>query len=456
MFDMKHKFDPNLLHQLENDLMTSENQDHIKQLLIQHHYDVEIVKDVLWKEMNSSKSRKKSKHPPQPQLPSSTDDIYIKFVSSKSSHQIHVVFGSQSCILRVGDFHIFKPSKHQMYVLVIKNDGQVFTGTMSELIELKSMHNNVIFDILKCHIKGNLSLPFKHLLKSNVLQLQSVAYNNGFPDDLIVKTDTVDAVFVCDLIQAVDFSVTSYEQVINISRSLSTISSKSCHLHSLFLRKSASEFEKCILMVSLFIQLGFDAFVAYGNSWYVLIRSEPNIYLNCHGLALLEPQLILMFNASFFGINMQPQVLQFDISNPLRWNAVEHHSHSSNKPAGLYFPQKSSNLKEIENLWHHHISRILSIQNVDTMSKLLYTMLQAIEDQRDVEKYSNMIKHLLPNQSQFYGIHHHFNEIDSVNAWLMSGDVQQMIRCSQIFMQVRAFNYVGECVSIRVFIGAIQ
>ena len=448
------------LHEIEQDLITSEKQDHIKDLLEKHDYDIELVKDILWKEMNFQKSRKsKQSKLKKPAIQLHSDgNIFVKFISSKVSHYCWIIYGNQSFRLRVGDFANFKKTKSQMHVVVIKNQ-QVYTGIMNELVELKSM-NNMIFDYCKFYIQGiTPSTLFKKQIQRPNIKIQSLAYNLGYPDDIMVKTDTLDSVFLCHLLHLNhNYPISAFEDVVKISKSLPTIQSKSCHLFSVFLRKCASELEKCVLMSSMFIQLGFDAYVAYNKSYFIIIRSEPNIYMTCNGVIMIDVEIVLIFNHLLLAVNIDKEPT-LDLSNTLRWHV--HHAENATLPAPPLLPQKSTNTTEIEQLWMHHIQRIINEKYKIVISKvmdtLLSTMLQGIEDQRDVTIYANTIKHLLPNQSNFYGIHHHFNDdISMVYDWILTNsDVQQLMRCKQIFIQVKAFNYIGECVSVRVFIGGL-
>eukprot|EP00835_Amoeboradix_gromovi_P002826 NODE_169_length_16247_cov_0.185348.p3 type:complete len:463 gc:universal NODE_169_length_16247_cov_0.185348:11429-10041(-) len=455
---MKRQTPTHLLHEIETALQSTEKQQEIKELLVQNNYDVEEVKDILWKSMNFTKLIKPNrKLANKAKQIYSNDGIFIKFISSKSIHQVYVTLGNQYCLLRVGDSFHFSKSKSQMHVIAIDKELHVYTAEMGQLVELKSLQN-MIYDILKFHVKGTLSKRYHQ--KANIA-FQSLAYNTGYPDDIMVTTDTLNSVFLCNLISMDNkFPVESIEDVVKICKSLQTIkNNKNCHLFSIFIRQCGTEFEKCIVMVSMLIQLGCDAYVAYGAQYFVVIRSEPNIYMDCNGKQLHgDLKLILIFNNVHCAINMDQQAI-FDLDNNLRWRVEL--STKASLPAPPCLPAKSVNSSETEELWTNHILRMLNdkhkivVSNV--MDTILYTLLQAVEDQRDVEQYSNMIKHLLPNNSNFYGIHHHFHSnINLVYDWILTNyDVQELVKCKQLFIRVRCFNYIGKCQSIRVFLGGM-
>eukprot|EP00834_Sanchytrium_tribonematis_P001165 NODE_26_length_40862_cov_0.679513.p9 type:complete len:453 gc:universal NODE_26_length_40862_cov_0.679513:35911-37269(+) len=442
-----------LLHKIEDNLNTPQQQDHIKMLLEDNNYDIELVKSILMKEISVKGHTKNS-------LKNNFFDIKnqvdIKFVSSKFSYECFVVFGNQVSKLKRGEHFTFKKSKlEQIFAIVFKNN-EVSSGLLSEMVDCRNV-NNISIDVLKFEIRG--SLPKYQYPRMPDIKLQSLISNLAIEEEIFVKTDTAELVLLCDLVRPnFNFNLKSIEEAIKITNSLQNKQSKGCSIFSIFFTGKASPIEKSCFLTSCFINLGIDAYVGFNRTYFIILRGEPDVFLDFSGKNIKVDNVKFVFNDKHLCINIQNSP-KFDFDNPLRWFKYVPEKHIY--PSMTHFIPPSANTAEIENIWTHHISRIIMDKHSSIISleldNLLGTLLESLEDQRDITKFSNFIKGKIPPDTKFYGIHHSFeNEISQTYEWLISNhDVQQLYNCHQIFIKVKAFNYVGNCVKIRVFLGGM-
>ena len=443
-------------NQIQYKVANPDMEEKIQKLLEEHKYDIELVKDLLWKELSITK-RKKDKLHVRHNDSISKDTIYVKFKSAKSIHQCWVVYGDKWKLLRLGDYAVFERSKEQLYAVYIK-DGLVYSNSITEITELKS-NNNMIYDLLEFHLKGVVA---RRVFYKQDTKLQSLLFNIGYPMDMYVNTDTMDSVFLPHLIPIdTNYPISTIEHCISIIRTLTLSSDRSVGLFSIFIRKTASELEKCILLVSMFIQLGLDAYVVYSKRHIVVINGQPSLFMDCEG-NLLKKSIIsitLVFNHKLLGINLDKSPF-LDFNNKLRWHIFNAHKSSLPAPPLLSLP--SLNTKEVESIWTNHLTRLINEKYTAIISTVLDPLLSlflcAIEEQRDIDHYHALIKHQLPPQADFYGLHHHFNHsIEQSYDWiLLNENVQQLLSCQQLFIKVKCFNYIGECCSVRVFMGGLK